>query len=95
MNGPFSKESGYLNCNDQLTDRYQKHMNSTAGHFPVSIPRLLHFLVSLVVPKRPGRLQHFSFQSMFPFQSEMYLNWSGVGKKRRKYLHACSTLAFI
>lgn len=73
MNGPFSKEAEYLNCNDQLTDRDQKHVNSTAGRFPVSSPKLLHFPVSLVVPKKAWKTSAFFFPVcyMFPFQTEM------------------------
>lgn len=81
MNRPFSKEAEYLNCNDQLTDRDQNHMDSTAGHFLVSSPRFLNFLVSLVVPKRPGRCQHFSFQSVLCFLFRMKCNWFGVTQK--------------
>lgn len=89
MNGPFSKESEYLNCNDRLTDRYQKRMNSTAGQFPVSSPRLLHFSVSLVVPKRPGRLQHFSFPSVICFLFRVKGNWFWVTQKTKEEVPSC------
>lgn len=80
----MNPKKSHLNCNDLLTDRYQKHMNSRVGHFPVSTPRLLHFLVSLVVPKRPERLQHFSFQSVMCFLFRVKCIWFGVMQEKEK-----------
>lgn len=81
MNGPISEEAVCLNCNGQLTGRDQKHINSTAGHFPVSSPSLLYFSVRQVVPKKPGRLQHFSFQSVICFLFRLKCDWFGVTQK--------------
>lgn len=47
----------------------------------VSSPRLLHFLVSLVVPKKPARLQDFSFQSVICFLFRLKCGWFGVTQK--------------
>lgn len=88
MNGSFSKGAEYLNCNDHLTARDQKHVDSKAGHLPVHSPRLLLILVSLAVPKEPGRDQHFSFQSVKCFLFRLKCDWFRVteilGKFGRK-----------
>lgn len=101
MNGPFSKQAEYLNCNDQLTDGDQKHVNSTAGHLQSALLGSCIFLVSLVVPEKPARLQHFSFQSVICFLFRLKCSWFGVTQKfgekscERKYPDPYSTLAFI
>lgn len=80
MNGSFSKGAEYLNCNDHLTARGQKHVDSTADHLPVYSPRLLLILVSLAVPKEPGR-DYFSSQSVKCFLFRVKCDWFRVIEK--------------
>lgn len=80
MNGSFSKGAEYLNCNDHLTARGQKHVDSTAGYLPVYSPRLLLILMSLAVPKGP-RKDYFSSQSVKWFLFRVKCDWFRVIEK--------------
>lgn len=80
MNGSFSKGAEYLNCNDHLTARGQKHVDSTAGYLPVYSPRLLLILMSLAVPKEP-RKDYFSSQSVKCFLFRVKCDWFRVIEK--------------